>query len=141
MDRQLNSLDWMRYLKTIKIIYAYPMKGLHCIMYYLLWLMYGMWNWIHIWSSRLGPVTRSMLVMIKCVFCDKFFYNTGTCVIIVVKPKYVNFGNMSNICGKLNFITNYTHVITIDTHLIKTHSFYNFWCQWQDSPLQDLRIS
>ena len=65
--------------------------------------------------------------MIKCVFCGKFFYNSGTCVIIVVKPKYVNFGNMSNICGKLNFITNYTYVIIIDTHLIKTHTIFDIF--------------
>ena len=56
--------------------------------------------------SHLGPSTRSVLVLIKCVFCDKFFVSSGTYVSIVVKIKYVNFGNMSDICGKLNFITN-----------------------------------
>ena len=41
---------------------------------------------------------------------------------IVVKIKYVNSGNISDNCDKLNFITNYAHVITTDTHLIKTQT-------------------
>jgi hypothetical protein len=47
--------------------------------------------------------------------------NSGTCVSIVVKTKYVNFGNMSDICSKLDFTINYILFTTTDTIFIKTH--------------------
>ena len=43
------------------------------------------------------------------------------CVFIVVKIKYVNFGNISDIYDKLKFTTKYTQFTTTDKHCIKTH--------------------
>ena len=64
------------------------------------------------------------------MFCDTYCVHSDICVSIVVKIKYVNSGNISDICDKLNFTTNYTHVITTDTDFIKTHTnitiFYTF---------------
>ena len=56
------------------------------------------------------------------MFCGKCCVHSDKCVSIVVKIKRVNSGNINDICDKLNFITNYAHVITTDTHLIKTHT-------------------
>ena len=56
-----------------------------------------------------------------CVFCGKFCVNSGKCVFIVVKTKYVNSGNMSDICGKLNFIISYTQLLQINSYFIKKH--------------------
>jgi hypothetical protein len=51
-----------------------------------------------------------MLIFDKiCVFCGKFFVRSDKCVSNVVKLKCVNSGNISDICNKLNFTTNYTH--------------------------------
>ena len=44
------------------------------------------------------------------------------CVSIVVKIKCVNSGNISDICDKLKYTTNYTHCTTTDTHFIKKHT-------------------
>ena len=41
-----------------------------------------------------------------CLFCGKCCFCSDKCVSIVVKIKCVNFGNMSDICDKLNFTTN-----------------------------------
>ena len=47
------------------------------------------------------------------MFCDKYCVLNNKCVSFIVKIKFVNFGNNSNICNKLNFNINYT--------------FYNNW--------------
>ena len=61
------------------------------------------------------------------MFCVKFYVSNGKCVFIIVKINCVNFDNMSDICGKLNFTTNYTQFTTMDTEFIKkTHKAYNF---------------
>jgi hypothetical protein len=44
----------------------------------------------------------------KYVFYGKFCISSGKCVFIIVKTKYVNSSNFSDICGKLTFITYYT---------------------------------
>ena len=60
----------------------------------------------------------------------------------VVKLKCVNSGNISDICDKLNFITNYTHFIITDTHFIKTYTnLINFDTFDGTVPLRDLCIS
>ena len=41
---------------------------------------------------------------------------------IIVKIKYVNSGNLSDIYDKFNFTTNYIHCITTDTYFIKKHT-------------------
>ncbi len=57
----------------------------------------------------------------------------------VVKIKCVNSGNISD---KLNFTTNYTHCIIIDTHFIKTcTNLINFDTFDGTVPLRDLCIS
>ena len=47
------------------------------------------------------------------VFCDKFCVRSDEYVSIIVKIKCVNSGNISDICNKLNFTTNYTYTTTI----------------------------
>jgi hypothetical protein len=54
-----------------------------------------------------------------CVFYDKFYVINGTCVFIVLKTKYVNSDNIIDICGKLNFTTNYIYCTPTNTHSIK----------------------
>ena len=44
------------------------------------------------------------------VFCGKFCVYNNIYVSIVVKIKCVNSNNISDICDKLNFTTNYTHL-------------------------------
>ena len=53
------------------------------------------------------------------VFCDKCCVCIDKCVFIIVKIKRVNFGKISDICDKVNFITNYTHYTTPDNILSK----------------------
>jgi hypothetical protein len=54
-------------------------------------------------------VVNIVFVMIICVYC--------------IKIKYVNFGNISDICDKLNFIINYiylpqlTHILSKNKHI------------------------
>jgi hypothetical protein len=55
-------------------------------------------------------------------------------VFIVVKIKWVNSGNMIDICDKLKFITNYTNFTTIDINFIKINIFYNFLHSRRDAP-------
>ena len=43
------------------------------------------------------------------LFCDKVYVLCGKYMSIVVKIKCVNSDNMSDICDKLNNITNNTH--------------------------------
>ena len=50
------------------------------------------------------------------MFCGKFFVYSDKCVSNVVKIKCVNFGNINDICDKLNF-TKTMHIITTDTHI------------------------
>ena len=60
----------------------------------------------------------------------------------IVKIKYVNSGNISDICNKLNFTTNYTYFTTNDTHFIKKYTKkYNFNTFGGMVPPQDLSIS
>ena len=47
-------------------------------------------------------------------------------VSIIVKIKCVNSGKISDICDKLNFITNYTYFTTTNTYFIKTRKYYHF---------------
>jgi hypothetical protein len=60
------------------------------------------------------------------VFCDKFCVSNGKYVFIIVKIKFMNFDNMSDICGKLDFTIDYIYFTTIDKYFIKKHRFYNF---------------
>ena len=53
------------------------------------------------------------------VFCDKCCFCIDKCVFIIVKIKCVNFGKISDICDKVNFITNYIHYTTADNILSK----------------------
>ena len=76
------------------------------------------------------------------VFCDKVCVCSDKCVFIIVKIKYVNFGNISNIYDKLNFITNYTYFTIIDIYIIKTHiSIIIFDTFYGTFPPQNLCIS
>ena len=76
------------------------------------------------------------------VFCDKVCVCSDKCVSIIIKIKYVNSGNISDICDKLNFITNYTYFTTIDIYFIKTHiNIIIFDTFYGTVPLQDLCIS
>ena len=56
------------------------------------------------------------------MFCGKYFVCSGTCVSIIIKRKYVNYGNISDICNKFSFTTNYTY---FDTIYLK-NTYYNF---------------
>ena len=76
-------------------------------------------------GSHLGPVTVLVLVLVKCVFCGNFYVCSDKCVSIVVKTKCVNSDNMSDICDKLNFTTNYRKFTATNTNFIKTHTSYN----------------
>ena len=68
------------------------------------------------------PVTGSVLILVKCVFCGKYYVCSGKFVSIVVKRKYMNSNNISDICDKLNFITNYIHFTILEIQFIKkTH--------------------
>jgi hypothetical protein len=64
------------------------------------------------------------------VFCGKFYVCSDKRVSIVIKIKRVYSGNISDICDKLNFITNYTYFTTTNKYFIKTHinitTFYTF---------------
>ena len=61
------------------------------------------------------------------VFCGKCCVLSDKCVSIIVKIKCVNTSNISDICDKRNFITNYTHFTTTDTHFYQNiHIYYNF---------------
>ena len=62
-------------------------------------------------------------------------------VSIVVKIKCVNFSNISDICDKLNFMTNYTHFIITDTFYQNTYKYYTFYTFGGMIPLRDLYIS
>jgi hypothetical protein len=58
----------------------------------------------------------SVLILIKiCMFWGKCCVRSDICVSIIVKIKYVNSDNISDICDKLNITTNYTHFTTTDT--------------------------
>jgi hypothetical protein len=93
-------------------------------------------------GKHLGPATRFVLILIKFVFCGKYCFRSDKYVSIVVKIKYVNSGNISDICDKLNFTTSYTHFTATNTNFIKTHTnitiFYTFG---ETVPLWDLKIS
>ena len=54
-----------------------------------------------------------------CVFYGKCCVYIDKCVFIIVKIKYVNSCRISDICNKVNFITNYTHFTTLDNILSK----------------------
>ena len=69
-------------------------------------------------GSHLGSITGLVLVLVKYVLCDKFCVSSDKYVSIVVKTKCVNSGNMSDICDKLNYTTNYTYFTTTNTHFI-----------------------
>jgi hypothetical protein len=76
------------------------------------------------------------------VFCDKVCVCSDKCVSIIIKIKYVNSGNISDICDKLNFITNYIYFTTIDIYFIKTHiNIIIFDTFYGTVPPQDLCIS
>ncbi len=49
------------------------------------------------------------------MFWGKCCVRSDICVSIIVKIKYVNSDNISDICDKLNITTNYTHFTTTDT--------------------------
>ena len=61
------------------------------------------------------------MVLIKYVFSDNFWVSSGKCVFIIIKIKCVKSDNMSDICGKLNCITNYTQFTTTEKIFIKKH--------------------
>ena len=54
----------------------------------------------------------------------------------------MNSGNISDICDKLNFITNYTHFTTTDIHFIKIHPNIVIFDTFSGTvSMQDLSIS
>jgi hypothetical protein len=63
-----------------------------------------------------------------CVFYDILYVICDTRVSIVVKIKYMDCSNMSNIyiCGKLNFTTNHIFYHNGHTFLSKTQTLYIF---------------
>ena len=78
-------------------------------------------------KSHLGPVTGLVLILVKYVYFVVNILSVGKLLSIVIKIKYVNSDNMSNICDKLNFTTNYIHCITTDTYFIKQHTHITFF--------------
>jgi hypothetical protein len=50
-----------------------------------------------------------------------FCVSSGKYVSIVIKIKYINSDNMSNIYDKLKFIINYTYFTTTDIYFIKKY--------------------
>jgi hypothetical protein len=56
------------------------------------------------------------------VFCDKCCVRSDKCVSIIIKIKYVNFDNISDICDKFYFTTIYKYFIITDTQYIKKHT-------------------
>ena len=71
--------------------------------------------------SHLGPATGPVLILIKDV-C--FVINIVSVIIhmcIVIKIKRINSSNISDICDKLNFTTNYTHLQQL-THILLKHT-------------------
>ena len=78
-------------------------------------------------KSHLGPITGLVLILVKYVCFVVNVLSVGKLLSIVVKIKCVNSDNMSNICDKLNFTTNYTYFITIGTYFIKQHTHITFF--------------
>ena len=78
-------------------------------------------------------VTRPVLVLVNCVCFDKLCFvgkvciNNGKYVFIVVKIKFVNSGNIGNICDKFNFTSKYTYFTTTDIYLSKTTYILQFF--------------
>jgi hypothetical protein len=56
----------------------------------------------------------------RCMFCGKYCVRNDN-VSIVIKIKRINSGNISDICDKLNFTINYTHVQQL-THILSKHT-------------------
>jgi hypothetical protein len=55
------------------------------------------------------------------MFCDKYCIRSDKYVFIVIKIKYMNSGNINDICYKLKFTTSYTYFTIKNTNFIKTH--------------------
>ena len=72
------------------------------------------------------PVTARVDFDKMFMFCCRFCVSMCKCVFIVVKIKCVNSDNISDICDKLNIITNYTHIPQMTHILLKKHTSYNF---------------
>ena len=62
------------------------------------------------------PVT--VFKIVTCVLYGKLCVISGQCMLIIVKTKCVNSGNLSDICGKLNFTTNDTNFIISHLYLL-----------------------
>jgi hypothetical protein len=62
-------------------------------------------------------------------------------VFIIIKIKFVNSDNISDICDKLNFITNYIHFTTTTQILSKHIKITNFDIFNKTVPSQNLSIS
>ena len=77
-------------------------------------------------GEHLGPATGLLLILIKFVSCGKCCVRIDKCVFIIVKIKCVNFDKISDICDKVNFITNYTHYTTPDNILSKLIQILQF---------------
>jgi hypothetical protein len=92
------------------------------------------------YGSHLGPAMRSVLILIKCVFCGKCCVYSDTCVSIVVKIKCVNSGNISDICDKLNFTTNYIHFIKTHTNITIFYTFGGTVPPWDLSISIQIRL-
>jgi hypothetical protein len=54
-----------------------------------------------------------------CLFCDKYYVRIDKCVFIVIKIKFVNSCRINDICDKVNFTTNYTHLLYLTYILSK----------------------
>jgi hypothetical protein len=67
----------------------------------------------------MGYGIRVSLIKYSC-FVINFISVSNKCVFIVIKTKYVNSSNISDICHKLNYIINYLHFTINDTF------YYNF---------------
>ena len=72
-------------------------------------------------GKHLGPTTGLVLILIKfmCFVINIVSVMINMC--IVIKIKRINSSNISDICDKLNFTTNYTHLQQL-THILLKHT-------------------
>ncbi len=97
---------------------------------------------MYIWVTLKSRYGTSVDFDKICVFCGKCCVCSDKCVSIVVKIKCVNSGNISDICNKLNFTTNYIYFTTTDKEYIKTHiNIIIFYTFGRTVPPWDLSIS
>jgi hypothetical protein len=97
---------------------------------------------IKVKGEHLGTATGSVLILIKFVCFVVNVVSVLINVFIIVKIKCVNSSRISDICSKVNFTINCIYFITLDIHLIKTHTNITIFKIFGGTvPQQDLRIS